>query len=497
MGRAKVFKWNLFFGSLLIVVNIINGIILVPIYLQYIDPAVFGLWLASGNILAWLSLVDPGIGGVLLQRVGVAFGRKDLTEVSQLIGSGLMLSICITLLLGIAGYLFFTKLPIILDIDENYYSRTELKPAFFYALVGTMLMIVSYGITSILQALQSSVSIGVLFIVNISSSLLMVLVLLESGFGLIAIGLSILFRGVVQLVGSFALLLRKLKLIGVEYSFRKADILGILRLSSFNFLGKASGTLHGQVQLFFIARYVGSFDVAVYKFTQTAPDLSKQFLIRPMQAFIPSFLNLLGEKGHEGAKSILVRMLSYFVWIVGLSIVGFLVLNESFVSLWVGEDFYAGSILNGMICLAVAVSVLLDVLSQLVFALGDVKWNNMIQFFQLILFLLLAYWGVTEYGLRGLVAAYIISHIVSVCYYPRVLIRMINFTFKDLRPILYDASFICLLVCAFYALYNIQERGVMAFAVNALFITSFYVVYLLLVSKNFRAEVSLLVNRLR
>ena len=46
-----------------------GGIILVPIYLVYIPKDLYGYWLATGNILTIISLLDPGIGGVVTQKV--------------------------------------------------------------------------------------------------------------------------------------------------------------------------------------------------------------------------------------------------------------------------------------------------------------------------------------------------------------------------------------------------------------------------------------------
>lgn len=495
MGRKAVFKWNLVFSILLIIVNIINGIVLVPLYLKYVDAAAYGIWLASGNILAWVSLIDPGIGGVLLQQVGLAFGRKDLKETGDLVGAGLVLSIGITILFGVVGYIFFANLPVLLDINEGYYRESKLAIAFLYALIGTMLMIGSYGITAVLQALQSSIGVGMLLTLNMIASLAVVLVLLEAGLGIKAIGLSILFRGLIQFIGALTLLTVKLKSTGIGTSLNKSSFSRILSLSSFNFLGKTAGTLHGQVQLFLIARFVGPLEVTIYKFTQAGPELSKLFLIRPIQAFIPSFVNLLGEKGTEAAKSILIRMLNYFVWIIGFILIGSMLLNELFVSVWVGIGFYAGATLNLLICLAVAISVLLDVLSQIVFAMGDVKRNNVIQFVQLIFFLIAAYWGVTEYGLKGLVGAYLLSHIVSLCYYPRKLIKMVNLTYRDLRYVVSDLAVIAVLVFASYVLFRFSGEGFIDLVFQGALVCVGYVTCLSFVSRTFRGEVALSLRR--
>lgn len=51
------------------------GIILVPIYLVYIPKDLYGYWLATGNILTIISLLDPGIGGVVTQKFHIIMVR--------------------------------------------------------------------------------------------------------------------------------------------------------------------------------------------------------------------------------------------------------------------------------------------------------------------------------------------------------------------------------------------------------------------------------------
>ena len=54
---------------------------MVPLYLKYIPVELYGAWLATGNIVNWLLVVDPGISTVVMQRVGKSYGADDRSEV--------------------------------------------------------------------------------------------------------------------------------------------------------------------------------------------------------------------------------------------------------------------------------------------------------------------------------------------------------------------------------------------------------------------------------
>ena len=63
---------------------IVNGIVLTPLYLACIPERTFGAWLATGNIVAWLTLIDPGINQVVQQRVAAAHAREDRAALGRL-----------------------------------------------------------------------------------------------------------------------------------------------------------------------------------------------------------------------------------------------------------------------------------------------------------------------------------------------------------------------------------------------------------------------------
>ncbi len=88
----KVLRWNFVFQYGYVLTNIFNSIILLPLYVKYIDSSTLGIWLATGNILAWITLTDPGIGDVLQQKIAELMGRNVNDEVGKTIGAGLFAS---------------------------------------------------------------------------------------------------------------------------------------------------------------------------------------------------------------------------------------------------------------------------------------------------------------------------------------------------------------------------------------------------------------------
>src|SRR5262245_60011108 len=72
---------------------ITQRVLIVPLYLQFVPPSLYGAWLATGQALGWLVLADPGADMVVRQRVARAFGAGEIETIGSWIGSGLLINI--------------------------------------------------------------------------------------------------------------------------------------------------------------------------------------------------------------------------------------------------------------------------------------------------------------------------------------------------------------------------------------------------------------------
>src|ERR1700712_585048 len=129
----KVLRWNFIFQYGYVITNIINSVILLPFYLKKIDASTLGVWLATGNILAWMTLIDPGVGEVLQQKIAELLGKDEKEEINKTIGSGLIASGCILLLSVIAGFVFYSFIGLIINKDVT--VSPNLQMALFLTII--------------------------------------------------------------------------------------------------------------------------------------------------------------------------------------------------------------------------------------------------------------------------------------------------------------------------------------------------------------------------
>src|ERR1700761_4527105 len=200
----RVLRWNFVFQYGYVITNIINSIILLPFYLKRIDASTLGIWLATGNILAWMTLIDPGIGEVLQQKIAELKGKGLKDQIEKTIGSGMIASAIILLLSVIAGVVFYSLIGVIINKDVSQYHNLQI--ALLISIVSTGMSLTSFSISGINQGLHNASQVAISSIVSNVLFLVVNITLLVLNFGIISIAFANLCRALfINLYNFFAM----------------------------------------------------------------------------------------------------------------------------------------------------------------------------------------------------------------------------------------------------------------------------------------------------
>ena len=161
VSRKRATKWYLAFLYTNLILTTIKGVVIVPIYLKFIDPRLFGAWLACGGIVGYFGLLEFGVNRVIIQRVAESAGSSDTNRLEKLIGTGFWINALLSFLplllgLSLAGYV-----PAWFQIQGV--QGEDLRHAFILAALAASLMMFSFAPAGIMQALQRQVVINLFF----------------------------------------------------------------------------------------------------------------------------------------------------------------------------------------------------------------------------------------------------------------------------------------------------------------------------------------------
>ena len=467
----------------------IQGLLMVPLYLSFIPVNIYGAWLASGNILAWISAIDPGLTIVLQQQTSKFYGAGKLKKVGELICSGLILScliLIIALSLGlISSYFIINLLNLSLDVDNLLILK-----AFKFAFFGTSLMLFSYSFQAINYGLQASFSIGLLNNMTVLLSILFTILLLYSGYGLMSIAYSLVFNGLLLSSGNIFYTLHRIKNEKISISFSRKNFLHLSKLLSYTFFSRASGIISNNIDLIFLSRFLGPEIVASYALSKKPIALSQEFINQPVVAYQPVISHMYGSSEIDKLRKSLSRLIIILIWISVFVIGGMISFNSEFIKLWVGDSLFIGSNLNLIICLGAFIMIFTQSAGYFSVSLGDIKKNSVYSALQALLYIPLIYFGLKYFGLFGLVFAHIISMIITTTwYFPISFQRLIKLSPNDLKKIFNQTLLSLFIVIPLITLFSIIViDSWFEFFVYVILFSITYFSFLFMISKIFKWE---------
>lgn len=425
--RSRITANSLVLNYVSLALSFISGIVLIPTYLDHISIEDYGYWLASGELLAWLVVFDPGIAIAVRQKVAHAFGRQDYQSVGSYMLSVAVLGAFILIIFGIGGYILFQNVDMVLQVEMD--SISNLKSALIFGLVGTVINLISFPVEAFNSGVLRLIPVGV---VNIFSNVLRILVIflvLQFGFGLAAIGIGICVYGISRLTLNGFIAVNFLQKSAIDLKYSRNNLKELLSISGFSVIGGFSNAAIANSNMFFAARLLGAEYATILKINQSGPEIAKQILERPIMAMNPSLSHLDGEGKLQRLSEIIYHYLNYLILALGAFTLAVISFTKPFVLCWVGVSFFVDQWLVYLIATALVLRLWDSSFSNLLFSLGFLKKNYVVTFCFALVYLFLILMLVPSYGLYGFFYASVGAELVTLTfYYPYVIFRKVNFS---------------------------------------------------------------------
>lgn len=404
---------------------ITQGIVLVPLYLQRIPDALYGAWLATGNILSWIELVDPGISAVLTQRVATTYGAGDLRRLARVIGTGLSVSFALAALPAL-GWPLAAHLGALAHAPTEHHAT--LAWSFRLGLIGTSMTFCSYATTAVLVGLQLTAWSGPVYLAAAVVGIATTVALLLAGAGLAAIPLGLLVRAAVLFAGTGLLTAHwcRRHLPG-GLSFDRDELRGIMGTSAYTFVSRLGVTLAGRMDAFLTARLMSPLQTTVLTLTGRALDPVRLVAGSVGSSLQSGIAHLLGEGGRARAAEVIDlagRAVATWTVFAAGSVVA---LNHVFVALWVGPQRFGSGWLTVLLALAAGLATFTGSLNQLVFAANGIRASSAVGLVEAMLKVLLQVVLVRRFGLVGMPLAAIVSSLaVPAWTLPRIAAELVG-----------------------------------------------------------------------
>jgi len=348
---------------------IVQGLLLVPLYLHFIGAHTYGLWLASGGMLGMLMLMNFGISSMLIQRISRSYGQRNLEQTGAYFFNGMIVYIFICLFFGLAGWAVSVWVPVILKMTGD--EANLLRHCFQIAVVAMAIGILNECLRSFSQALlrpvvpMTGMAIG--RIMGIAATVWM----LFDEFGLWAIPVGTLVaEGVIFIVNLFNAMSLFRRLEAKIYLDRKI-IKEYVRTSPALLMANAGNTLSQQAEPLLITMFLSPEVTTAYMVTRRAADIVFQMLSVIVGSTMGSFSHLAGGADRERIERIVKQLLILSFSVSAIGFATYVGANHAFVSLWVGNSFVLGQEIILFIGLGFFARTFRGLLGQMLYGLGD------------------------------------------------------------------------------------------------------------------------------
>lgn len=351
------------------VVAMLLGLAVTRVVLHRLGRDVYGLWIASGALLAYAGFADLGVLGVLPWMVAEADGKKDTEATRALVAHGLLFAVAAGFAFGaLAGGLWYFY-PTLLRLTAE--DRSLLAWPLFLTVALTALTFPFRTFSALLAGKQDSTYLGISGVLQVTASAVVTLFLVTRGAGLFALAFGAsappLLAGIAALVRARSQyanvvtpwlhvdskLVRRLAIDGfgawmVSFGYTMAAASDPIILS---FVG-----LRGLVPGFAMSTRLG---LTLTQFAWILPDAALVGLAQ---------LNAEGTK--ERVREICTAIILLNLIVGGAVASAILASNGTFVRLWVGSDYFLGLRFNALVAINAILSCFLHGISTVVSVLG-------------------------------------------------------------------------------------------------------------------------------
>ena len=420
MSNYKASLFNFLYGSTNSIIMIINGIILVPIYFKFMSVSTYGAWLATGNVVAMLGLVESGFSSVITQKMSVALANKKEKHFIQLASANFFTGFLMSISIFVLGLVFSLFIADWINADDAIHKAITI--AFIISLASSSISLIVSFIGTFPQVWQETKTTGLLSTIVNVLGVISLIIYLYLGFGVVALALGHFTRSILNLLslGIWVLLKWKEKKLP-KLTFDILVIKMLLRDSFYPFLNKISNVIMGNSQSFIISVFISPTIAAVYDITSKIAVVGCNFVGMMNSSFFGLFSLTFATKNKEEINNLIKRVSLFFMTMLFSFLLYALVFTKPFVHFWVGLDKYGGDLLLLSIVVSILITQLKNYFNNLLYTGGLINKSAKLDIMSMILYVLLLSAIVNPAGIYAIPIAISFSGILFVGMYLRLL----------------------------------------------------------------------------
>ncbi|MEM1223909.1 MAG: hypothetical protein AAGH40_14245 [Verrucomicrobiota bacterium] len=419
--RKRAVYWHVAGGWLTNIIFIVQGLVLIPIYLEFLGDRLYGFWLATGGVLAWLSMVDVGASSVTQQRCASAYSKLDMGGVLSYFWHGAVVMFGVLMTFSLFLYGIGLKIGDWLQIDPE--LRSIIISCFYVAGIAAIGRLANDFLRAFASSLQRNQypvfaqTLGDFFgLVGIIVSL----IVFKMGLWSLVIGA--LLRSGIPLVINLTHTGYILYSIGGRLNWSSKIFSDYLKTTPAVLAAKASGQFSMNLPAVLITRFIGPEANVAYSVTIRVIQMVQSFInhaLSGLYAACAHYFNDASVSTKGMKKTVSDLAVGYFVASsTGVSL--YALFNNGFVNLWTSEAQFSGQLFTTLAALSSFLHVRDTMFVGMGNSMGAILEIGLTRAIENVLSAGIAIAGIYFLGVIGAPIAVIIAALIMQSFYFRI-----------------------------------------------------------------------------
>lgn len=337
-------KNQLKIGAILSYVNILVGLIVglgyTPIMIRLLGQSEFGLYSLIGSLVAYLSVLDMGLGNTIVRYVSRNRAVGDKRSESELNGLFLVIYSVIGLITLIIGSILYFNV-------DNMFGATLSVDQIERAKIMMILLIFNIAISfplsvfaSLMQAYERFIFLRIFNIISVLLKPIIALPFLFMGYGAVTLVVTATIVNIACLLTNVYYCFKYLDIHFSKGHFEKAFLYEIFGYAFFIFLNAIMDKIYWGTGQFILGMVSGTIQVAIYAIAMQFMGMYMQFSCAISGVLLPKVTMMVANGATKIELTNLMIKIGRLQYIViGYILVMFFLVGKEFIYLWAGENY--------------------------------------------------------------------------------------------------------------------------------------------------------------
>lgn len=453
-------------GAILSYVNILAGLIVglgyTPVMIRLLGQSEFGLYSLIGSLVAYLSVLDMGLGNTIVRYVSRNRAVGDKKSESDLNGLFLAIYSVIGLITLIIGSILYFNV-------DNMFGATLSINQIERAKIMMVLLIFNIAISfplsvfaSFMQAYERFIFLRIFNIISVLLKPIIALPFLFMGYGAITLVVTATIINIACLLTNVYYCFKYLDIHFSKGHFEKAFLYEISGYAFFIFLNAIVDKIYWGTGQFILGIVSGTIQVAIYAIAMQFMNMYMQFSSAISGVLLPKVTMMVANGAtNKELTNLMIRIGRLQYIIVNYILVIFFLVGEEFLYLWAGENYLSAYPIIMILMCVLIIPLIQNVGISITQAMNLNCFRMTSYTICAVINIFISFWAAKFYGGLGCaisssICIFIATGLIMNWYYINKLKLNMNMFWKNIIHMFPSSVILIFIVLVFKKIYTIE-----------------------------------------